>query len=683
MTLSKKLLASFLSVAGVVALCSIFGILSIWKIDASLEYVTTRAWSAANAAMQTSIDNLTRIVASEEYLKGDRDQARVMMQKAEERFNAKFEQLRNTKLADENLLENIKSLWTKLTQLESQTIANYYLRARTKLQLDENSLLWTKNLEKIRSRLALSKATSPKEAQQAENLLASIGLLSLAERAAVNNYLAGSIRDGEITELLEGFRSSIKRKIHELSRNRVIGQDDGRLVQSIYTESVILSEKLLNTTRAYHVQQRELSYNTLRLVEAFESIRETMNDNMEKANEAGRRVAKTSQRYFAVLTSLAFVFALVVGIWITRHITTPVRTLTDATLAIAKGDLTHRVHVTARDEIGQLSKSFNQMADDIHRFTEEIRQKSLQAELANQELQVTNKELYEALRELEKHSDMLKESNRELEKATRLKSEFLANMSHELRTPMNSIIGFTKLVLRKSGESMDDKQKENLQKVLISAEQLLALINSILDLSKIESGRMEVYVEPFVMGDLVRQVQEVLSPLIGEKKLRFSVTLDPGLPRIYSDPEKVKQILINLLSNAIKFTEKGEVTLSAKRVLATLNSRPSTDCVEISVKDTGIGIADAAQPIIFEDFRQADGSTTRKYGGTGLGLSISKRLCQLLGGDIRLVESHMGKGSTFQALLPIDYEIEKGLVRDRTSRRDAPRSSEKLPRIHS
>ncbi len=665
MTIQRKLLLNFLLVAVIVLACSLLGIWSIRKINASLDYVTSRAWSAANAAMQTSIDNLTRIVAADEYLRGEQEQARVLMQRYEQRFSAKLDQLSNTHLANETLINNIKKLSSKLTILEAKTLANYHLRNRTKLQLDQNALVWTRMLEKLRARLTLSKSADPKAFREGENTLVSIGLLSLAERSAVNNYLAGSIREAEIADLLEGFRSNIKRKILDLSKNPIIPPPESNTISSIYSEAIALSEKLLAAHRDYHVEQQELSHNTLRLVDSFEEIKESMNENMEHAAIDGRQVAKSSQRYFAIFAFIAFLFAILIGIAITRHITSPILGLTRATQAIAKGDLAARVDASSKDEIGQLGLSFNQMADDILRFTEEIRQKSLQAEIANQELQVTNRELYQALGELEKQSEILKDTNKELQKATRLKSEFLANMSHELRTPMNSIIGFTKLVLRKSEQSLESKQKENLQKVLISAEQLLELINAILDLSKIESGKMEVYVEPFVMVEIVEHVREILWPLVMEKRLKFTASVDPNLPRIYSDPEKVKQIVINLCSNAVKFTEKGEISLVIKRVLATLNAHPSTDCMEILVSDTGIGIPAKTQEIIFEDFRQADGSTTRKYGGTGLGLSICRKLCILLGGDISLAESTLGRGSKFRVILPIDFEIEKRLSENR------------------
>ncbi len=233
MTIQRKLLLNFLLVAVIVLACSLLGIWSIRKINASLDYVTSRAWSAANAAMQTSIDNLTRIVAAAEYLRGEQEQARVLMQRYEQRFSAKLDQLSNTHLANETLINNIKKLSSKLTILEAKTLANYHLRNRTKLQLDQNALVWTRMLEKLRARLTLSKSADPKAFREGENTLVSIGLLSLAERSAVNNYLAGSIREAEIADLLEGFRSNIKRKILDLAKNPIIPAPESNTLSSI------------------------------------------------------------------------------------------------------------------------------------------------------------------------------------------------------------------------------------------------------------------------------------------------------------------------------------------------------------------------------------------------------------------------------------------------------------------
>jgi PAS domain S-box-containing protein len=232
------------------------------------------------------------------------------------------------------------------------------------------------------------------------------------------------------------------------------------------------------------------------------------------------------------------------------------------------------------------------------------------------------------------------------EAATQAKSVFLANMSHELRTPMNAIIGFTRLVMRRSQELLPQRQYENLEKILISAEHLMTLINDILDLSKIEAGRMEIHPVSFQLEALVDVCLHTLEPMVQGERIRLVKATDTDLPLLATDQDKVKQILMNLLSNAVKFTKEGTITITA---------RHHDGEITIAVTDTGIGIPAEALEHIFEEFRQADSSTTRQYGGTGLGLSISRRLAQLLGGDVT-VQSAFGVGSTFTVTLPLHYD---------------------------
>ena len=237
----------------------------------------------------------------------------------------------------------------------------------------------------------------------------------------------------------------------------------------------------------------------------------------------------------------------------------------------------------------------------------------------------------------------IQEKNALLEAANRHKSQFLANVSHELRTPLNSIIGFTRLVLRRTEGQIPTLQKENLQKVLISSEHLLNLINGLLDLAKIEAGRMDVFAESFKVDDVIHMVTSAVEPMLKDGKVRLVKEIAPDLPPLNTDREKLKQIILNLLSNAAKFTEQGEIRVAAWR---------EDSSMKITVADTGIGMKKEALEFIFDEFRQVDMSTTRKYGGTGLGLAIVKRLANLLGGDIG-VESQEGKGSKFTITLPI------------------------------
>jgi len=231
------------------------------------------------------------------------------------------------------------------------------------------------------------------------------------------------------------------------------------------------------------------------------------------------------------------------------------------------------------------------------------------------------------------------------EKANQAKSAFLANMSHELRTPLNAIIGFTRIVRRKGEEVLPEKQTENLDKVLISAEHLLSLINTTLDIAKIEAGRMDVLAANFRIAPLIDLCVNTSAPLV-KPGVELEKVVDESLNIIYSDQDKIRQIVLNLLSNAAKFTHEGKIVITARKL--------GEEQLGIDVSDTGIGISEEAMPRIFKEFQQADTSTTRQYGGTGLGLAISRTLARLLGGELTVV-SELGKGSTFTLCLPMQY----------------------------
>jgi signal transduction histidine kinase len=242
-------------------------------------------------------------------------------------------------------------------------------------------------------------------------------------------------------------------------------------------------------------------------------------------------------------------------------------------------------------------------------------------------------------------------ARREAEAASHAKSQFLASMSHELRTPLNAIIGYSEM-LQEELEDVDQPSiGSDLRKIQTAGRHLLALINNVLDLSKIEAGRMDVFAETFDVDAMVQDVVTTVRPLADAKRNRLVVERGYPLGTMRSDLTKVRQMLLNLLSNACKFTEAGTVTLAVRRETGASRGR---DLFVFAVSDTGIGMTHAQMARLFEAFAQAEASTSRQYGGTGLGLAITKRFCSLIGGDV-LVESRPGAGSMFTLRLPAEY----------------------------
>ncbi|HEY6878261.1 MAG TPA: response regulator [Polyangiales bacterium] len=284
--------------------------------------------------------------------------------------------------------------------------------------------------------------------------------------------------------------------------------------------------------------------------------------------------------------------------------------------------------------------------EELQEQSNALQQAQAQLEERQEELTATNVSLEERSNELERAQHAIEEKANELERASQYKSEFLANMSHELRTPLNSSLILAGLLAANKEGNLTPEQVKFAQTIQMAGTDLLNLINDILDLSKIEAGRMEVHASSTPVPRLIEPVRRTFEPLASDKKFRFHVTLTDDLPStIETDTQRVQQILKNLLSNAFKFTEHGEVSL---RISA------DAEAVYFAVRDTGIGIPEHQQRIVFEAFRQADGTTNRKYGGTGLGLSISRDLARLLGGSLTLV-SKPGEGSTFTLMLPHRY----------------------------
>jgi PAS domain S-box-containing protein len=266
-----------------------------------------------------------------------------------------------------------------------------------------------------------------------------------------------------------------------------------------------------------------------------------------------------------------------------------------------------------------------------------------QLKLASEELQVR---VQAATAELATQNELLRRQAIELEQASRLKSQFLANMSHEFRTPLNAILGYTHMLLQGVSGELPPPVRRQLQRIDSNGRHLLTIINEILDITRIEAGKMPIQLSEFNVNEIVPEVMAELDAVIARSKLAITPKLAPQAPSVRSDRQKVKQIVLNLLSNALKFTHQGGIEIA-------MRYESDARAVSIAVTDTGIGIAPEHHERIFEDFRQVDDSPSRQYGGTGLGLAISRRLASALGGRIT-IRSSLGQGSTFTLTIPVE-----------------------------
>jgi HAMP domain-containing protein/CheY-like chemotaxis protein/signal transduction histidine kinase len=351
--------------------------------------------------------------------------------------------------------------------------------------------------------------------------------------------------------------------------------------------------------------------------------------------------------------------------------------------------------ISANMRTSELLEQSQQLTQELQSQSQELKQQQEELKKSNSELEAQTKslrsseellrdqqvELQQVNEELEEKASLLAEQNRKVEQkndeveaarlaleekaeqlalSSKYKSEFLANMSHELRTPLNSLLILSKLLTDNKDKNLTPKQVEYAQTIYSSGSDLLSLINDVLDVSKVEAGKMEITPTDVSVEEINGSLQRSFTPVADQKGLSFKVSVQPDAPRtLFTDGQRLEQVLKNLLSNAFKFTSEGEVTLTVRKAEASrrfLNSalNSANGVIAFVVSDTGVGIPQDKQRLIFEAFQQADGTTSRKFGGTGLGLTISRELARLLGGEIR-VESSPNKGSTFTLFLPLKY----------------------------
>ena len=395
---------------------------------------------------------------------------------------------------------------------------------------------------------------------------------------------------------------------YDLERLQFVAKDEIKLLGKVreeYDRFIAVVTRVVELIRGGHVEEaREAQLKEARpLANRLERL---TNELVNKAEadvvagiEASGEAYRTSQTIVIAFVVGAIALALILGRTISWSLIGPIREIDARLSEIASGDFTQRVAVGNRDELGALAANVNRTSEQLG-------------------------DLY-----------------RQLEMASEHKSAFLASMSHELRTPLNAIIGYSEMLYEAAQDEGQEEFLPDLAKIRDAGRHLLGLINDILDLSKIEAGKMDLYLEEVDLAGLIEEVRSIVEPLMMANANRLEIVCPAAVGMFYTDRTKLKQSLLNLLSNAGKFTHEGRVKLEV---------RPALSEISFIVSDTGIGMTEEQQGRLFQAFSQADASTTRQYGGTGLGLAISKHFCEMLGGSIA-VESAPGRGSTFTITL--------------------------------
>ncbi|MGB3758507.1 MAG: ATP-binding protein [Rivularia sp. (in: cyanobacteria)] len=485
----------------------------------------------------------------------------------------------------------------KHAQYQTQMLADYK-DALVEVQLHSYSLA---TVAKLPEKLAAEKAEFDESIRKVEDVEADITKF-LSEKpgrlAAAEPVVQVLLR--EYQDILESYTQQL---------NSILQQAEGKSQPQQLSDT---QQELLQLTRS----QTAIS---------LEQLGRRLNSILQNAESQESRRAKDLEfskgieRTIVIASMLLSVAIAVVVAWRTsRAIAEPVIVVTQVAEQVArKSNFDLRAPVTTEDEIGLLAKSLNHLIERVSKRTKEL---EYQKELA--------------------------------EEASKAKSQFLANVSHELRTPLNAIIGLSQLLQEDATDlGIEEDFTSDLEIINTSGRHLLELINDILDLSKIEAGKMTLYPETFEVLPLIKNLVSTIKPTIEKNGSSLEIDCDGELGTMYQDQTRVRQVLLNLLSNASKFTKNGKITLKIRREKDAVASIPG-EIITFVVKDTGIGMTESQLKQLFKPFTQGDASTTKKYGGTGLGLAITRHFCQMMGGDI-YVQSEFEVGSTFTISLPV------------------------------
>lgn len=531
-------------------------------------------------------------------------------------------------------------------------------------------------------------------AADAKNVSEKISV-DIAELAALMRVLAeegnsdalNSLKDNTLLQLIQLIQEELK-QLHDLLQNN----------PQLYTSYLSMSDQfnliinqLVEGQSSVYYLRKTLNDLQSQIQMTLMNIQQNVTDISTQYDHLDKIITKlkdaslhTSQQLILInriimfsLTLGILVSMIIAGYIILRAISGSMNTLSSAMQKIAKleGGLKLRLSMTPYSDLNEVVTTFNMMAESMQYTQEHLHEL---VALRTSELENVNQNL-------EKMVNELNEAKKSSEAASKAKSEFIANISHELRTPLNAILGYYELLKEDAEADGLDNYVEDLNKINSAARHLLTLINDILDLSKIEAGKMDIFLEDVEVTQMLEDLNNIVLPLLEKNKNSFKCEIDPGVGIMHTDLVKVRQCLLNVLSNASKFTKEGSITLSVKPLKAEHN-----EFVLFAISDTGIGLTPEQLSTLFQAFSQAESSTSRRFGGTGLGLYLTKRFCEMLGGKVT-VDSEYNKGSTFSLIFPVISKvgIEKSAIGKSSEIKDEGKPTAKTilvvdddPKIH-
>jgi signal transduction histidine kinase/DNA-binding response OmpR family regulator len=626
-TIAARLLAAFIVIAALTAIAALVAVLQFGRIETAMGRLTEESLPEVKFALAVET-NARAIAAAGAQLAGATSEAQrySRMSDATERIGQLWSALSRLRDATDDTAA-IEKLQTQIAQIDGRiSLLDSTVRERISVDsaLDNAIARLTRDSAELAERLLLL----PRQADQVQLVInglrgdtyRSVGVLYRAATALDPKAVADGQK--QFDEIKDRFDGGLNFIMADASFDRTEADVINKVARSVLalgsggSSIFALRKSDLEQRAAAESLQAGLEKSAEDMQMLVTALVSRVETKAAETSNATKHALDNTRFWLIGISLLSLVVAVfVVWFFVQRYVIARLQQVTDSMLAVASGQLSAPLPPTGRDELGDMSRALTVFRDNAR----DIRQAREEAEAARHQA----------------------------EAASRTKSAFLANMSHELRTPLNAIIGYSE-ILREDAQDRGDKASEaDLVKIETAGKHLLGLINDILDLSKIEAGRMDLHLEEVDLNRLLAEVRVLVTPLIDKNGNRFEIDAPADIGIMHVDLVKLKQSLINLLSNAAKFTKDGLVKLAVEKHVSDRGRNVFT----FAVTDSGIGMTDEQIGRLFQAFTQADASTTRNYGGTGLGLTITKHFCTMLGGDIT-VTSVPGKGSTFTITLP-------------------------------